>query len=62
MYQGVESRRSLAIYPTCAVLDDFYERQACCDEIVQSAAGRDYCYNDVTHNEGKFDTCLSNAI
>ena len=38
-------------------MQDDTERQACCEEKVQSTAGREFCFADIIHPEGTFDTC-----
>ena len=50
-------RRNLALYPECANEQDLSLRQACCDGKVQSAAGREFCYNEITHAVGTFAKC-----
>ena len=45
------------MFPECAELDEFRERKNCCDTKVKSAAGREFCYNDVVHEEAKFSQC-----
>ena len=39
------------------MIQELAERQACCDNEVVSAAGREFCYVDVIHPEGTFDEC-----
>ena len=43
-------------------MQDEVERQACCDENVISAAGREFCFYDVIHPEGTFDNCDSENV
>jgi len=40
-------------------LSDETARKACCDTKVKSTAGRDYCFNDIVHPAGRFDSCRS---
>ena len=49
------------LYPSCAVISYKPNREKCCNELVQSEAGRSYCYNDLIHQKGKFDRCLKNT-
>ena len=50
-------RRSLALYPECAVLQELEFRTTCCDTKVKSAAGREFCYNDIIYPEKTFEDC-----
>ena len=55
LYQ--EQLRFLApLFPDCAILGQA-ERETCCDGKVKSDAGRETCYNQITHPEGTFDSC-----
>ena len=51
---------SNGVHSKCATIQDETERKACCDgiESLKSAAGRDFCYHDIIHAEGTFQTCL----
>ena len=53
----VPHRRHLQLYPECAVLQDDAYRRICCDDAVQSVAGRDFCFSQVIRAEGTFDEC-----
>ena len=44
------------LFPDCAILGQA-ERETCCDGKVKSDAGRETCYNQITHPEGTFDSC-----
>ena len=46
--------RQLALFEECSVIQNRTEREACCDKKVESAGGRDFCYNEITHDEDKF--------
>ena len=49
--------RHLQLYERCAVMPEFKTRKECCDEVVQSTAGRQFCYNDRIYEDGYFDSC-----
>ena len=49
--------RRLALYPECSALQILAQRQSCCDEKVQSLAGREFCYSQVDREEGLFEEC-----
>ena len=49
--------RHLALYPECAVIQEATDRYACCDLAVSSPSGRDFCYNEIIHEEGVFEDC-----
>ena len=50
------------MYPICAAIQALVERQECCDELVESQAGRQFCYNEVIHEEGLFAKCANDDI
>ena len=50
--------RYLAVYPECAELQELSFRKVCCDQKGLSAAGVDFCYNEIIHEEGTFDDCV----
>ena len=50
--------RNLAVYPECAQLQEISFRKVCCDLKRLSAAGLDFCYNDIIHEEGTFVDCV----
>ena len=51
--------RQLNLFPECAELKEFLARKTCCDQRVKSAAGREYCYNDVIYDPEEFADCES---
>ena len=51
---GQEVWRELALYPECAIKRLELERQECCDLVVKSTAGRQFCYDDLLYPENTF--------
>ena len=55
--------RKLALFPECAaVLNDIAAKKECCDFRVASVAGRDFCYNEVTHTSQTFNACNFDTV
>ena len=53
----VQDTRNLALFVECALMQEQSDRVICCNERVQSAAGRDFCYTDVIYSEDAFAEC-----
>ena len=50
------------LYPDCAIIANDVLRKTCCEAKIESAAGRDFCLNQIVHATNKFDSCRAEPL